>query len=79
METKKVQRVFGGLADGASFDDDDVVPERFYARVYFDAEDTELCGCDADEASLRAPYRLDRALSEARGCWAYVPDLEDAR
>ncbi|WP_426938567.1 hypothetical protein ACQCSV_13490 [Pseudarthrobacter sp. S3] len=79
MEIKKVQRVFGGLADGASFDDGDVVPERFYARVYFDADDFELCGCDDDRPSLRAPYRLDRALSELQGCWAYVPDMEDAR
>ncbi len=79
MTTKMVQRVFGGLADGASFPNDGVTPERFFARVYFDADDFELCGCDDDSASLRAPYRLDRELSEVHGCWAYVPDLEDAR
>ncbi len=80
MADKIAQRLFGGLADGAEFiEEDGIIPERFFARVYFDSEDTELCGCDADEASLRAPYKLDRALSKVQDCWAYVPDLLDAQ
>ncbi|SDT41723.1 hypothetical protein SAMN04489743_2822 [Pseudarthrobacter equi] len=76
METKRIEKVFGGLADGATFQHDGVLAERFDARVYFGAEDTEMCGCDPDEESLSAPYKLDRELSELSGCWAYVPDAE---